>query len=72
MHGHADRVVPVDNARMLAEAIPHAELKTWPGAGHLYTTDEPKVDRHVVRFLRERTKPRPLRERLRSVLPHSG
>ena len=72
VHGNEDRVVPVESARMLAEAIPHAELKTWPRAGHIYTTDEPKVDRHVVRFLRERTKPSPLKERLRSVLPHAG
>ena len=67
-----DRVVPVENARLLAEAIPDAELRTWRGAGHLYTTDEPKVDLHVVRFLKERTKPRPLSERLRTVLPHAG
>ena len=71
VHGEEDRVVPVKNARILAEAIPHGELKIWPGAGHLYTTDEPKADVHVARFLK-RTKPRPLTERLRAALPHVG
>ena len=71
VHGNEDRVVPVENARLLAEAVPRAELRTFAGAGHLYTTDEPKADQHVARFLRERTKTRPLTERLRSVLPHA-
>ena len=72
VHGKEDRVVPVENARILAEAVPDAELRTWPGAGHLYTTDEPKADQYVARFLKERTKPRPLTERLRGALPHVG
>jgi pimeloyl-ACP methyl ester carboxylesterase len=51
VHGEDDTVIPSANGRLLAEAIPGAELKLWPGAGHLYTTDEPEADRHVERFL---------------------
>jgi pimeloyl-ACP methyl ester carboxylesterase len=55
VHGEDDKVIPSGNARLLAEAIPGAELKLWPGAGHLYTTDEPEADRHIARFLAQHT-----------------
>jgi 3-oxoadipate enol-lactonase len=51
VHGEEDRVIPSGNARLLAGAIPGAELKLWPGAGHLYTTDEPAADRSIEQFL---------------------
>jgi 3-oxoadipate enol-lactonase len=51
VHGEEDRMVPVGNGRILAEAIPGAELAVWPGAGHLYPTDEPRADRGVAEFL---------------------
>jgi 3-oxoadipate enol-lactonase len=51
VHGGQDRLQSPKNARVLAEAIPHAKLTLWPDAGHLYTTDEPDADREVVRFL---------------------
>jgi pimeloyl-ACP methyl ester carboxylesterase len=51
VHGEDDKVIPSANGRLLAEAIPGAELKLWPGAGHLYTTDEPAADRYIERFL---------------------
>ncbi|WP_406036364.1 alpha/beta hydrolase [Micromonospora sp. NBC_00898] len=41
IHGTADRVVPYANARPLAAAIPHAQLVTLPGAGHLCWFEEP-------------------------------
>jgi len=44
--------VPPQHARLLAEAIQGAELRLWPGAGHLYVTDEPQADREIARFLR--------------------
>lgn len=34
--GDADRIVPVENARRLAEAIPHARLVLLKGAGHVF------------------------------------
>jgi len=55
MHGEEDAVMPPRNGELLAEAIPGAEFKLWPGAGHLYVTDEPAADRCVVRFLTRHT-----------------
>jgi 3-oxoadipate enol-lactonase len=59
VHGEADRMVPPANARVLAARIPGARLQTWPGAGHLYPTDEPRADRAVADFLSEPTSPGP-------------
>jgi pimeloyl-ACP methyl ester carboxylesterase len=55
MHGEEDMVMPPYNGEILARAIPDAELKLWPGAGHLYITDEPEADRYVRRFLARHT-----------------
>ena len=51
VHGEQDVLQAPQNARVLAEAIPGAELRLWPEAGHLYVTDEPEADREVARFL---------------------
>jgi pimeloyl-ACP methyl ester carboxylesterase len=51
VHGGQDMLQAPHNARLLAEAIPGAELMMWPQAGHLYVTDEPDADREVARFL---------------------
>jgi pimeloyl-ACP methyl ester carboxylesterase len=58
VHGEQDRLQSPENARLLAAAIPGAELALWPEAGHLYVTDEPDADREVARFL-ERHSPAP-------------
>jgi 3-oxoadipate enol-lactonase len=55
MHGEEDIVMPPQNGQHLAEAIPNAELKTWPDAAHLYTTDEPTAGKYVRRFLEAHT-----------------
>lgn len=51
LHGSDDRIVPVANGRLLAEAIPNARLEVLDGAGHFYATDAPEADREVLRFL---------------------
>jgi 3-oxoadipate enol-lactonase len=51
IHGGQDMLQSPQNGRVLAEAIPGAELRVWPEAGHLYVTDEPEADREVARFL---------------------
>jgi 3-oxoadipate enol-lactonase len=51
VHGGEDLLQAPRNAHALAKRIPGAELRVWPGAGHLYVTDEPEADRHVARFL---------------------
>lgn len=51
VHGGRDVMVPPVNGERLARAIPAAELRMWPDAGHLYPTDEPQADLHVRDFL---------------------
>ena len=64
VHGTEDVLIPPANGERLAAAIPGAELALWPGAAHLYFTDEPEADRGVARFLSERSSPGP------STAPH--
>jgi pimeloyl-ACP methyl ester carboxylesterase len=52
-------MVAPQNANLIAEAIPGAQLLKLPGAGHLYPTDEPEADRAVLSFLSERSSPCP-------------
>jgi pimeloyl-ACP methyl ester carboxylesterase len=59
VHGAEDRMVPPDNARLLANGIPNATLMTWPSAGHLYFTDELRADQEIARFLIGRSSPGP-------------
>jgi pimeloyl-ACP methyl ester carboxylesterase len=52
LHGTDDRIVPVENARRLAELIPRAELHLLERAGHVYHWEQPEeADRAVIRFL---------------------
>jgi pimeloyl-ACP methyl ester carboxylesterase len=55
VHGQADRMVAPANARLLAEAIPGAEVHLIAEAGHLYPTDAPDADHVVARFLSEQS-----------------
>jgi pimeloyl-ACP methyl ester carboxylesterase len=55
VHGEEDVVVPPSNGRLLAQAIPTAELKLWPEAGHLFMTDEPRADPYIAEFLAQHT-----------------
>lgn len=43
VHGANDRIVPPEQARMLAEAIPESELWIAPGAGHMVQRDAPEA-----------------------------
>ncbi len=52
MHGGADVMSPVSNARLLAERIPGAELAIVPGAGHAFPLERPRESFEVMaRFL---------------------
>ncbi len=44
-------MVAPGNGRLLAEAIPGAELVELPEAAHLYPTDDPDADRRIAAFL---------------------
>ena len=53
MHGTEDRTVDPENARILASAIPGAELSWLEGAGHLYNFEQAEAaDREVLDFVR--------------------
>jgi pimeloyl-ACP methyl ester carboxylesterase len=52
LHGTEDLAIPVENARMLAERIPGAELALLEGAGHLYHSERPEeADAAVLDFV---------------------
>jgi 3-oxoadipate enol-lactonase len=40
IHGEFDQLVPPENARVLAEAIPGANLVLLPQASHIFPTDQ--------------------------------
>lgn len=40
-HGSADRIIPVEAGRYLAEHIPGAEYQEIAGAGHIYAMEQP-------------------------------
>lgn len=52
--GDADRLIPAENSRRLASAIPGAKLEILPGAGHDFTTEQPEPSALALeRFLRK-------------------
>jgi pimeloyl-ACP methyl ester carboxylesterase len=51
VHGTEDRLIPVRNAELLEAAIPGARSMILQGVGHLYTTEQPEVDRSIGAFL---------------------
>jgi pimeloyl-ACP methyl ester carboxylesterase len=58
VHGEEDRILPPDNGRRLAGAIGGAQLITVPHGAHALPTDVPDVNRELVRFLRQHSRPR--------------
>jgi 3-oxoadipate enol-lactonase len=54
MHGEDDRLIPVENAHLLASRIPDARVTVIPQAGHVFTTDQPDLaNREAIDFLEE-------------------
>ncbi len=52
IHGETDQLVPVANAHLIAERIPHAKLVLIPHASHVFETDQPGVaNRAIAEFL---------------------
>lgn len=41
--GEGDRLLPVAQAQAWAEAMPHAQVRTYPGAGHLIFHERPET-----------------------------
>jgi pimeloyl-ACP methyl ester carboxylesterase len=48
IHGETDRLVPPENGRILARAIPHSKLVMIPNASHIFFTDQPEVSRDAI------------------------
>ena len=43
LHGEDDVLVPVENGRIIANAIPHAKLKTYPSTAHMFFWEAPEA-----------------------------
>ena len=53
IHGEADALVSLDDARRLAKILPNAQLIVLPGAGHVPTMTRPlEVSREIMDFFR--------------------
>lgn len=48
IHGDADRIVPVENGRMLAARLPNAEYVELPGRGHNLTLEDSETFSRLV------------------------
>jgi len=60
LHGDLDRLVPTENGRILADAIPDAELQIVIGANHLLITDRTdEVNRLLLEWLDRQSEPAP-------------
>ncbi|KDE59191.1 3-oxoadipate enol-lactone hydrolase [Halostagnicola sp. A56] len=58
VHGTADRVIPVENARLLETKIPDATLETVEGGSHcVFIEASDAVNDHLRSFLRDRLRP---------------
>jgi 3-oxoadipate enol-lactonase len=52
IHGDSDQLVPPENGRILAQAIPGSRLVVLPHASHIFVTDQPDAShREVLAFL---------------------
>jgi pimeloyl-ACP methyl ester carboxylesterase len=48
IHGLTDKLVPPENGRILARAIPRARLLMLEAASHIFTTDQPEASLEAV------------------------
>jgi 3-oxoadipate enol-lactonase len=53
VHGAHDRVIPVENAHLMADRLPNCRLRILEESGHLYPTEQPDVDEAIGDFLAE-------------------
>jgi len=49
VHGEDDSIIPLEEARQMAESIPGAGFETIPGAGHLLNLESPQRFNQVLR-----------------------
>jgi 3-oxoadipate enol-lactonase len=66
IHGENDRLVPPENAKLIAERIPGAKLAMIPRASHIFLTDQTEAAHQaILDFLdgqatRKRERPAPV------------
>jgi 3-oxoadipate enol-lactonase len=53
VHGRHDRLIPVQNAELIAEHMADSRLEILKRSGHLYPTEEPHVDEMIGAFMAE-------------------
>jgi pimeloyl-ACP methyl ester carboxylesterase len=54
VHGDGDGVIPAENARRLADAIPGARLKMYEGAKHIFFVERAaEFNEDIIAFLSE-------------------
>lgn len=52
IHGQSDRLIPPQNAELIAAHIPACQLVLLPAAGHMFATDQPEAaQRAILDFL---------------------
>jgi pimeloyl-ACP methyl ester carboxylesterase len=49
MHGTEDRLLPVENGRLIASRIPGSRLEIFDGIGHLFFWERPERSAELVR-----------------------
>jgi pimeloyl-ACP methyl ester carboxylesterase len=50
VHGAYDRIIPVDNAYLIASGLPDCRLRILEDSGHLYPTEEPEIEEEIADF----------------------
>ena len=48
IHGETDRLVPAENGRIVARAIPQSKLVMIPNASHIFFTDQPEASKDAI------------------------
>ena len=48
IHGETDRLVPAENGRIIARAIPHSTLVMLPHASHIFFADQPEASKSAI------------------------
>jgi 3-oxoadipate enol-lactonase len=48
IHGETDQLVPAENGRIIAKAIPQARLVMIPNASHIFFTDQFEASRRAL------------------------
>jgi pimeloyl-ACP methyl ester carboxylesterase len=57
IHGETDQLVPPENGRIIAKAIPHASLVMLPRASHIFFTDQFEASTHALLSFLEASTP---------------